>query len=122
MELAAGLLIIVMSILHIIYGEKNPIAALSTLTDNTILIGSFRVMSLQGGLLLLAVGLIHILQFFNIITLVGIAVFFPLGLICINLIAFLLIALFKHKDLFSIITFQLAAFTVIIILQILSVI
>ena len=122
MELAAGLLIIVMSILHIIYGEKNPIAALSTLTDNSILIGSFRVMSLQGGLLLLAVGLIHILQFFNIITLVGIAVFFPLGLICINLIAFLLIALFKHKDLFSIITFQLAAFTVIIILQILSVI
>ena len=122
MELAAGLLIIVMSILHIIYGEKNPIAALSTLTDNSILIGSFRVMSLQGGLLLLVVGLIHILQFFNIITLVGIAVFFPLGLICINLIAFLLIALFKHKDLFSIITFQLAAFTVIIILQILSVI
>ena len=65
MELAAGILVIVMGILHIGYGEKQPIAVLSKATDDSILIGSVRVMSLQGGVLLLSVGSIHVLNFLN---------------------------------------------------------
>ncbi len=121
MELAAGILIVIMSILHIVYGEKQPVADLSKATDDPILIGSVRVMSLQGGFLLLAVGLIHILNFLNVITLSGIAVYFPVGIICINLLTFLLVAIWKHRELFSIIVFQLVVFAVIIVLQILSI-
>ena len=121
MDLAAGILVIVMSILHIVYREKQPIVTLSTATDDTILIGSVRVMSLQGGFLLLSVGLIHILNFLNVITLSGIAVYFPVGVICINLLTFLLVAILKHRELFSIIAFQLVVFAVIIVLQILSI-
>ena len=103
MELAAGILIVVISILHVVYGEKQPVANLGKLTDDSILIGSVRVMSLQGGILLFAVGLIQILNFLNVITLLGIARYFPLGIICINLLAFLGVAIFKHQKLFSII-------------------
>jgi len=117
MELAAGLLIIIISILHIVYGEKQSIAALSKLTDDSILIGSVRVMSLQGGILLFCVGMIHILSFLNVITLTGVALFFPLGIVSINLLTFLMVALLKHRKLFSIIVFQSIVFTIIIVRQ-----
>ncbi|NQV15200.1 hypothetical protein HQ531_07060 [bacterium] len=121
MELAAGLLIIIMGILHIIYSEKQQVPELQKVTQNSNILGSLRVMSLQGGLLLLAVGSVHVLSYFNIIILNGIAAYFPLGLICINLLAFLLIAVFRHRELFSIVALQLLAFTIIIILQVMSI-
>jgi len=121
MELAAGLLVIILSILHTLYGEKQPVANLSKLTNDSILIGSVRVMSLQGGVLLFAVGVIHILSFLNVIALSGVAAYFPLGVICINLLTFLLVAIFKHRQLLSITAFQLVVFTIIIVLQILSI-
>ena len=121
MELAAGILVIIISVLHIIYGERQPIASLSKLTDDSILIGSVRVMSLQGGVLLFAVGIIHVLNYLNVIGLSGIAVYFPVGVVGINLLIFLLVALLKHRSLFSIISFQMIVFTIIIILQILSI-
>lgn len=122
MELAAGILIIIISIIHVIYGEKQQISVLSKITDDSKLIGSFRVMSFQGGFLLFAVGLIQILNFLKIITLLGIAIYFPVGIICINILTFLLIAILKHKKLFSIIAFQLVIFTIIITLQILAIV
>ena len=122
MELAAGILIIIISIIHVIYGEKQQISVLNKITDDSILIGSFRVMSFQGGFLLFAVGLIQVLNFLNIITLSGIAIYFPVGIICINILTFLLIAIIKHKKLFSIIAFQLVIFTIIITLQILVIV
>ena len=122
MELAAGILIIIISIIHVIYGEKQQISVLNKITDDSILIGSFRVMSFQGGFLLFAVGLIQVLNFLNIITLSGIAIYFPVGIICINILTFLLIAIIKHKKLFSIIAFQLVIFTIIITLQILAIV
>ena len=122
MELAAGILIIIISIIHIIYGEKQQISVLSKITEDSILIGSFRVMSFQGGFLLFAVGLIQVLNFLNIITLSGIAIYFPVGIICINIFTFMLIAIIKHKKLFSIIAFQLFIFAIIITLQILDII
>jgi hypothetical protein len=78
-------------------------------------------MSLQGGVLLFMVGVVHILSFLKIITLGGVAAYFPLGIICLNLVVFLLVATFKHRKLFSVIAFQLVVFTIIIILQILSI-
>lgn len=121
MELAVGILVIIISVLHIIYGERQPISSLSKLTDDSILIGSVRVMSLQGGVLLFAVGIIHVLNYLNVIGLSGIAVYFPVGVVGINLLTFLLVALLKHRSLFSIIAFQMVVFTIIIILQILSI-
>ena len=120
MELTAGLLIIIISILHIFYGERQPVRQLMGLTDDEVLIGSVRVMSFQGGVLLFAVGIIHLLNYFNLIALSGIAAYFPLGIICINLFTFLGVAIFKHQKLFSVIAFQLLVFTAIIVLQILS--
>ena len=121
MELAAGILLIALSILHIVYGEKQPIATLSKATDDPILIGSVRVMSLQGGVLLFFVGLIQILNFLELITLSGIAIYFPVGIVCINLLTFLITAALKHKELLSISVFQLVIFSVIIVLQLLSI-
>ena len=118
MELAAGILIIIMSGVHIIYGEKNPVREMKKLTEDSILIGSVRVMSLQGGVLLFAVGLIHLLSFFHAITLSGAAAYFPVGIISMNLLTFLLVAAFRHRKLFSVIAFQLVVFAVIILLQI----
>lgn len=121
MELAAGILIVFMSVLHIIYGEKNLIRDVKKLTGDSILIGSVRVMSLQGGVLLFAVGLIHILSFLRVITLSGAAVYFPVSIIAINLLAFLLVAVFWHRKLFSVIAFQLAIFSLVIFFQILAI-
>jgi hypothetical protein len=56
-----------------------------------------------------------------VIGLSGIAVYFPVGVVGINLLKFLLVALLKHRSLFSIISFQMIVFTIIIILQILSI-
>lgn len=73
------------------------------------------------GALLFAVGIIHMLNYLNVIRLSGIAVYFPVGVIGLNLLTFVLVALLKHRSLFSIIAFQMVAFTIIIILQILSI-
>ena len=121
MELAAGFLLLFISALHIVYGEKKPLAELSRLTSDSVLIGSVRVMSLQGGVLLFAVGMVHVLSFLKIFTLSGMAVFFPVGIVGLNLVTFLFVALAKHRKLFSIIIFQLILFGVILVLQILAV-
>jgi len=117
MELAAGLLIIFVGVVHIIYGEKQPLAALGLLTSDQTLIGSVRVMSLQGGVLLLTVGGVHMLSFFGLIALTGFASWIPLGIICLNLLTFLVTALVKHRELFAISAVQMLLFTAIITLQ-----
>ena len=101
MELAAGLLIIIVGIVHIVYGEKQPLTALGLLTSDQTLIGSVRVMSLQGGIVLLAIGSAHLLSFFGLIALTGFAAWIPLGLICLNLLTFIVTALIKHRELFA---------------------
>ena len=121
MGISAGILIILLSFAHIIYGEKKQIAALKNVTDNKILIGSFRVMSYQGGLLLFAVGIIQVSSSAGLITLSGLAVYFPLFIIILNLVTFLFVALSKHSELLSISIPQLIIFSIIITLQILSI-
>lgn len=81
MGIAAGLLLVIISIAHNIYGEKKQIPALKELTKDSIIIGSQRIMIFQGGLLLFAVGIIQILVSIDIIILTGVSRYFPLGVV-----------------------------------------
>lgn len=71
MSIAAGILLILISIIHIIYGEQKQIPALKQLTKDSIQIGSLRIMIIQGGLILFAVGIIQLLVSIDVITLTG---------------------------------------------------
>ena len=119
MKLVVGIILIFMSIVHVIYGEKMQVNILKKLEANNILIGSFRVMSLQGGLLLFAVGVIEIMVYAG---LSGFAVYIPLGIVCLNVISVFIVAIVKHQELFKVIIPQFLIFSIIIILQVLSVI
>ena len=76
MGIIAGIIIILISIAHNIYGEKKQIPDLKKLTNDSVMIGSLRIMIFQGGFLLLAVGIIQVLASANIIQLTGISAFF----------------------------------------------
>lgn len=120
MGVVAGVLLVLLSIAHNVYGERKQVPDMKTITDDEIVIGSLRVMVFQGGLLLLAVGIIQILSAIGAIELVGIARYFPVGIIVLNLSTFLLIALLVHRELLKITVPQLLIFSVIIVLQLLS--
>ena len=51
MGIAAGIIIILISIAHNIYGEKKQIPELKKITNDPIIIGSLRIMIFQGGVL-----------------------------------------------------------------------
>jgi hypothetical protein len=106
---------------HVIYGEKMQVMELKELKANTILIGSYRVMSLQGGILLFAVGLIEIMVFIELIELTGFAAFIPLGVVCLNVLSVFIVSIGKHRELLKATVPQFLIFTVIISLQFLSV-
>ena len=120
MGIAAGIIIILISFAHNIYGEKKQIPELKKLTNDSIIIGSLRIMIFQGGIILLAVGIIQVLVSVNIIQLPGISAYFPLGIVLINFITSLTIAGLFHKEVFKITIPQFVIFIIIIILQILS--
>lgn len=122
MKLAVGIMLIFMSIVHVIYGEKMQVSVLKKLEVNNILIGSYRVMSLQGGLLLFAVGVVEIMIYVGLIVLTGFAVYIPLGIICLNVISVLIVAIVKHQELFKVTIPQFLIFAIIIILQVWSII
>lgn len=120
MGMTAGILLILISIAHNIYGEKIQIPALKKHTLDSIQIGSQRIMVFQGGLLLLAVGIIQILVSIDLITLTGVSRFFLVGIVLINFITALFIAIFFHREILKITAPQFALFIVIIGLQLLS--
>ena len=122
MKLVVGIILIFMSIVHVIYGGKMQVNILKKLEANSILIGSFRVMSLQGGLLLFAVGVIEIMVYAGLIGLTGFSIYIPLGIVCLNVISVFIVAIVKHQELFKVIIPQFLIFSIIIILQVLSVI
>ena len=49
MGIIAGILLVLMSVAHIIFGEKKQIPDLKELTQDSIIIGSQRIMIFQGG-------------------------------------------------------------------------
>jgi hypothetical protein len=120
MGIAAGILLVLMSIAHNIYGEKKQIPDLKELTKDSIIIGSQRIMIFQGGILLLAVGIIQILVSASFIELNGVALYFPVGIVLINFCTTLFITLFAHKEILKITIPQFVVFIVIIGLQLLS--
>ena len=117
----AGILLILMSIAHNIYGEKKQIPDLKAIGDDPIMIGSLRIMIYQGGILLFLVGVIQILASLNLIELVGIAKYFPLGIIILNIGTMLILSITLHKEILKISGFQLIVFTIIIILMLLAI-
>jgi hypothetical protein len=121
MGIAAGVLIILISIAHIIYGEKKQIPELKKITHDPIMIGSLRIMIFQGGIILFAVGIMQVLLSADIIQLPGIAAYFPVGIVLINFVTSLTIAGFFHREVFKITIPQFIIFFIIIVLQILSV-
>ena len=120
MGLTAGILIILISIAHNIYGEKKQIPELKKVTSDPVMIGSLRIMIFQGGILLLAVGIVQLLISINMIQLSGLAIYFPVGIVLINFLTSLVIAIVAHKEIFKITIPQFIFFAIIISLQILS--
>ncbi len=120
MGIAAGIIIILISIAHNIYGEKKQVPELKKVSNDSIMIGSLRIMVFQGGILLFAVGIIQVLVSADIIQLPGISAYFPVGIVLINFITSLIIAGFIHREVFKVTIPQFAVFTIIIVLQILS--
>ncbi|MFC0877441.1 hypothetical protein ACE01N_12645 [Saccharicrinis sp. FJH2] len=120
MGIAAGIMIILISIAHNVYGEKKQVPELKKITSNPVMIGSLRIMIFQGGLLLLAVGIIQVLVSAGTIHLPGISAYFPVGIVLINFITSLVIAALIHSEVFKVTLPQFVFFAVIIVLQILS--
>ncbi|MEE9190350.1 MAG: hypothetical protein V3U16_06230 [Candidatus Neomarinimicrobiota bacterium] len=120
MGITAGILLVLMSIAHNMYGEKKQIPALKELTKDSIIIGSQRIMIFQGGLLLLAVGIFQILTSVNQIELAGVAKYFPVGIVLLNFCTAVFVTIFAHKEIFNITIPQFVIFILIIILQLLS--
>ncbi|QST00334.1 hypothetical protein IMZ31_01665 [Pontibacillus sp. ALD_SL1] len=122
MKLVVGVILIMMSMVHVIYGEKMQVDELKTLKASPLLIGSFRVMSLQGGMILLAVGVVEVLTFYNLVVLTGVAAFIPLGILCLNVLSVFIVSFIKHQELIKAVIPQLLIFLTIIIIELLTVI
>ena len=120
MGIAAGIMIILVSVAHNIYGEKKQVPELKKVTNDSIMIGSLRIMIFQGGILLFAVGIIQVLVSIDRIQLPGISAYFPVGIVSINLITSLLIAGFIHPEVFKVTIPQFVVFIIVILLQFLS--
>lgn len=119
--IVAGILLILMGIAHNFFGELKQIPELRKITSDHIVIGSTRIMIFQGGVIIIAVGLIQLLSALNFIQLVGIARFFPMLIIAINFLVSLTIIVWLHKPILKITVPQFLIFTVILILQYFSV-
>lgn len=120
MGIIAGILLILLSIAHNVYGERKQIPDLKQITDDPVMIGSLRVMIFQGGVLLFAVGVVQILVAIDSIELTGVARFFPVGIILLDFCTFLVIMAFIHRDLLKITVPQIIIFVIIIALQLLA--
>ena len=120
MGIAAGILLVLISIAHFIYGEKKQIPPLKQLTNDSIIIGSSRVMIFQGGLLLLAVGIFQILASVNTIELTGATRYIPVGIVLLNFFTALLISVFAHREVLKATIPQFTIFIIIISLQFVS--
>lgn len=120
MGTAAGIIIILISIAHNLYGEQQQIPALKKITNDPIMIGSLRIMIYQGGILLFAVGIIQVLVAMGTIQLPGLSAYFPVGIVLINFVTSLTLMAGFHRKVFSVAIPQLVIFSIIIVLQTLS--
>jgi hypothetical protein len=117
MALVTGILVVLLGIVHIIYGEYVQIPGLARQLDDPGIIGSTRVMIYQGGMILLAVGIVQLLKGARRIRLRGAAAFFPIGIMIMNILTFLIVALVSGRSLIAATLPQLVVFLVIIVLM-----
>ena len=120
MGIIAGILLILMGVAHNIYGEKKQSPQLKELTKDSIMIGSLRIMIYQGGMLLLAVGIVQILVSINYIELIGISRYFPVGIVVLNFVIYLFFMIFFYREILKITIPQIIIFSIIICMQLLS--
>lgn len=120
MGLAAGILLVFISIAHNIFGEKKQIPDLKRITSDSIIIGSQRIMIFQGGVLLFVAGVFQILVSLELIDLIGVGRYFLIGFVFVNFFTALIITIFIHKEILKITIPQFFIFLIIIILQLLS--
>ena len=104
-------------VVHIVYGEVAQISGLLAITQAPIIIGSTRVMILQGGIILIAMALLQIADSRRGGVLTGVAATFPLGLIVVNFAAFLLVALSGSPALLADAIPQVVYVLILIVLQ-----
>jgi len=116
---AIGIVIALFGIVHIIYGEIKIIPKLKS-TNDKLLIGSVRIMSVQGGMILLAAGVIQFLSALNIIHFHGLSSRVPMGILILLLLSFITTALLFHRNLFRYSILQIFIFIIVIVLQYLS--
>lgn len=121
MGIAAGVLLLLMSIAHIVYGEQKQIPALKAISQDQIMIGSLRIMIYQSGCILLAIGLTQLLWQLEYLQLTGVARYFPVAIVLINVLTSFFIILIKHRQIFKITFPQFIIFSIIILLQWLSI-
>ncbi len=121
MGVAAGILILIIAVAHVVYGEKVQIPNLKQKTDDESSLGSMRVMVYQGGVLLLLTGLLQLFIGLNIVSLSGIAVYFPLAIVSANFLAFLVVSAARHRSLIRASVPQIVIFTAIIVLLVISI-
>jgi hypothetical protein len=117
MAIATGILIFLLGVVHIIYGEYMQIPDLLRHLDDPAIIGSTRVMIYQGGVILLAVGIVQFLKGIRRIRLNGAAAFFPMGILILNILTFLSVAFASGRSLIAATFPQLTVFVVIIVLM-----
>jgi len=120
MGLTAGILLVLISLAHNVYGEIKQMPALRSVTDDSTILGSHRIMVFQGGTVLLVIGLIQISVSIGLIELTGIAAYFLVLIVLINFFTALFIALIFHRTIFSSTIPQFVIFAIIIILQLIA--
>jgi hypothetical protein len=121
MALIAGILLIFISIAHFIFGERKQIPDLKKITNDSIVVGSHRIMIFQGGMLLLAVGVLQVLIAINVFSLEGIARYFPVAIVLTNFLTAFCIIIISHRAILKITIPQFFIFIVIILLQFFSI-
>lgn len=120
MGFIAGILLVLMATAHIVYGERKLLPDLATKLNDPFLLGSMRVMSVQGGMVLLSVGVLELLVAGNEVLLTGLAQYIPVGLVLVNVLTFLGVTILKHPILIKYTVPQLILFGLIVLLQLLS--
>ncbi|MBN2071309.1 MAG: hypothetical protein JW814_07630 [Candidatus Krumholzibacteriota bacterium] len=118
MAILTGILILLIGIVHIIFGEVSQIPELMKHLDDPAIIGSVRVMIYQGGVILLGVGLLQFLRGLNRVQLRGVASWIPVGIIILNIFTFILVGLLFDLIVIRIAFPQLIIFLIIIVLMI----
>ncbi len=115
MALISGILIILVGVVHLIYGEIVQLKALSESISDMITIGSTRIMIYQGGVLLILVGAMQVLKGLKKIKVKGFVSYIPIGYIIANFSTYLILGLLLHPQVIRSSIPQIIIFVIILV-------